>query len=666
MPFQVSPGVNVSEIDLTTVVPAVSTTTGAVAGVFKWGPVEQPVLISTENELVNTYGKPTSDNFETWFTAANFLSYGNQLYVSRAANSTSYNALANTDASAANVFVKNATDWSTQKSTIQASGANTAFVAKYPGALGNSLKISVCPNANAYTGNVGTANSTSTITAVISVGSSTLNVNTTIDGVANTISSQLAIGDYIVIGNSSIGTQTVQVRAVTLNTANSVTITLAETNKLKEAWEPTITGSNSLTTRYWEYFNSVDGAPGRSNYFASRVSNTSIADEMHIAIVDEDGAISGVAGEILEVWSHVSRASDARGEQGGSIYWKDVLENNSVWVWPGKDEYTSAATSSLAVNTTSVKKYSFAGGVDDSESAIPVSRILTAYDVFASAEDIDISLILGGRATGTNGVQVANYIIDNICENRKDCVAFVSPENSDTVNVPGNELANVKEFRNRLSSSSYAVMDSGHKYQYDRYNDVYRWIPLNGDIGGLCVRTDNVRDPWFSPAGLNRGNIKNVIKLSYNPDKADRDELYKVDVNPVVNFPGQGTVLFGDKTLLGRPSAFDRINVRRLFIVLEKAISRAAKSALFEFNDDFTRAAFRNLVEPYLRDIQGRRGIYDFRVVCDTTNNTPEVIDRNEFRGDIYVKPSRSINFIQLNFVAVRTGVEFEEIVGRF
>jgi len=305
------------------------------------------------------------------------------------------------------------------------------------------------------------------------------------------------------------------------------------------------------------------------------------------------------------------------------------------------------------------------GGSDDAESVIAPAKIMTAYDKFASAEDIDISLVLGGRATGGSGQLVANYIIDNICEYRKDCVAFVSPNNTDTVNVPGQELTKLKTFRNLLRASSYAVLDSGHKYQYDKYNDVYRWVPLNGDIAGLCVRTDSVRDPWFSPAGFNRGNIKNIVKLAYNPDKADRDELYKVDINPVVNFPGQGVVLFGDKTLLGRPSAFDRINVRRLFIVLEKAIATAAKSALFEFNDDFTRASFRNLVEPYLRDIQGRRGIYDFRVVCDTTNNTPEVIDRNEFRGDIYIKPARSINFIQLNFVAVRTGVEFEEIVGR-
>ena len=256
--------------------------------------------------------------------------------------------------------------------------------------------------------------------------------------------------------------------------------------------------------------------------------------------------------------------------------------------------------------------------------------------------------------------------IDNIVEKRKDCVAFISPPSTSTVNVPGFETANVIAFRNLLRSTSYAVIDSGAKYQYDKYNDTYHYVPLNGDIAGLCVRTDSTRDPWFSPAGFSRGNIKNIVKLSFNPKQSDRDQLYKHGINPVVNFPGQGVVLYGDKTMLTQPSAFDRINVRRLFIVLEKAISTAAKFALFEFNDDFTRAAFRNLVEPYLRDVQGRRGIYDFRVVCDTTNNTPQVIDANQFVGDIYIKPARSINFIQLNFVAVRTGVEFDEIVGKF
>ena len=274
-------------------------------------------------------------------------------------------------------------------------------------------------------------------------------------------------------------------------------------------------------------------------------------------------------------------------------------------------------------------------------------------------------MMTGKTMGGTNGTQVANYIIDNITSVRKDCVACVSPEYADVVSTATiDRTQNIVDFRNSLTSSSFAILDSGYKYQYDKFSDVYRWVPLNGDIGGTIARTDLDRDFFFSPAGLQRGSIKNVIKLAWNPDKADRDLLYQNDINPVVTFPGSGVILFGDKTLLGRPSAFDRINVRRLFITLEKAIERAAQSLLFEFNDEFTRAQFKNLVEPFLRDIQGRRGIYDFKVVCDETNNTGSVIDRNEFVGDIFIKPARSINFIQLNFVAVRTGVEFSEVVG--
>jgi phage tail sheath protein FI len=293
--------------------------------------------------------------------------------------------------------------------------------------------------------------------------------------------------------------------------------------------------------------------------------------------------------------------------------------------------------------------------------------LTNAYDKFKNAEEIDISLVLQGKARGgTHGHQLGNYLIDNIAEPRKDCVVLISPAKADVINNFGDESANTVDFRNALTSSSYGVMDGGYKYQYDRYNDVYRYVPYNGDVAGLMVRTDDTRDPWFSPAGFNRGILKNVIKNSYNPDKADRDILYKNGINPIVTFPGQGTILFGDKTLLAKPSAFDRINVRRLFIVLEKAIARAAKYTLFEFNDEFTRSQFRNMVEPFLRDVQGRRGIFDFQVVCDDTNNTGEVIDRNEFIGDIYIKPARSINFIQLNFIAVRTNVEFSEVVGQF
>ena len=297
------------------------------------------------------------------------------------------------------------------------------------------------------------------------------------------------------------------------------------------------------------------------------------------------------------------------------------------------------------------------------EANIEQSILLSAYDKFASAEDVDISLILQGKA---RSFTLANYLIDNLAEKRKDCIVLISPQKGDVVNNIGNEADAVVNFRNNLRSTSYAVIDSGYKYMYDRYNDLYRWIPLNGDTAGLCVRTDQTNDPWWSPAGFNRGQIKNIVKLAYNPRQADRDTLYKAGVNPVVTFPGQGTILFGDKTLLAKPSAFDRINVRRLFIVLEKAIATASKFTLFEFNDAFTRAQFKNLVVPYLRDVQGRRGIYDFLVVCDATNNTSEVIDRNEFVGDIYIKPARSINFIQLNFVAVRSGVSFSEVIGQF
>jgi phage tail sheath protein FI len=286
--------------------------------------------------------------------------------------------------------------------------------------------------------------------------------------------------------------------------------------------------------------------------------------------------------------------------------------------------------------------------------------MISSLDLFNNADSVDVSLLMAGPTTTDT---IPEKLI-TICESRKDAVAFISPDFDDVVDNAGSESTDIVAYAETITKSSYAVMDCGWKYQFDKYNDVYRWVPLNGDIAGLCARTDSNRDPWFSPAGLSRGVIKNVVKLSWNPTKAERDILYKAGVNPVVTFPGEGTILYGDKTLVNRPSAFDRINVRRLFIVLEKSIAKAARSSLFEFNDEFTRAAFVNLVEPYLRDVKGRRGIYDFKVVCDTTNNTPEVIDRNEFIGDIYIKPARSINYIQLNFVAVRTGVSFDEIVG--
>jgi len=422
--------------------------------------------------------------------------------------------------------------------------------------------------------------------------------------------------------------------------------------------------------RQWEYFNVVESAPGVSSSMTN--AGRTVTDEVSVVVVDEDGLISGTPGQVLEIYQNLSRATDAKKDDGTTNYYKTAINDFSRWIWATNDRDGAASnTLSNVANSTNTTTYtrSFVRGTDGAnESTVSMAALGSAYDLFADASTVDVSLILQGKAIGTNDVQLANYLIDNIAEVRKDCVVFVSPAYSDVVgiNVENQQAQNIVDFRNALRNTSYAFLDSGYKYQYDKYADVYRYIPLNGDMAGITARSDSVRDPWFSPAGFTRGQVKNLVKLAFSPSKSERDLLYKNDVNPVVTFPGQGTVLYGDKTLLGRTSAFDRINVRRLFIVLEKAIATASNSTLFEFNDEFTRSQFRNLVEPYLRDVQGRRGIVDFRVVCDETNNTAEVIDSNRFVGDIYIKPAKSINFIQLNFVAVRSGVEFNEIAGQF
>ena len=641
MPFQVSPGVNVSEVDLSTVVPAVSTTEGAIAGVFKWGPAKSRVLVDSEETLVARFGKPNGSlNPETFFSAANFLAYGNKLYVSRVIDSSAKNAVSNS-ASAA-VLVEN--DDKIANVTIT---SDHDFIAKYPGALGNSLQVNVCKAPNEYSVALGT-------TITVSAGSNAIAFTANVEALGTA-----QVGDLLKFGNTTTGTHTLEIATI-------ATGGLAGTFKTK------YTGSRDITslaaTKQWKYHDLVGGAPGTSVFTEEKGG---AGDEIHVVVVDEDGDISGTKGTVLEVFDAVSRATDAKTESGESNYWIDVIERQSQWIY-AKGAYNLAANvtgaTSTALSGSLATIDSLKLGVDSSaEGSIALADVTDGYDLFKSAEDIDISLILQGKAIGgTNGAGLAKYIVDNICESRKDCVLFASPDKGDVVDNIGSELDDIKTFRNDITNSSYAFLDSGYKYQYDKYDDVYRYIPLNGDIAGLAVRSDELRDAWFSPAGYNRGGIKNLVKLAFNPKKAERDGLYQSDINPVVTFPGQGTILFGDKTLLGKPSAFDRINVRRLFIVLEKAISTASKFSLFEFNDAFTRSQFKNLVEPFLRDIQGRRGIVDFRVVCDETNNTGEVIDRNEFIGDIYVKPSRSINFIQLNFVAVRSGVEFSEVVGQF
>jgi hypothetical protein len=632
MAFQLSPGVLVVEKDLTNVVPAVATSIGANVGEFVWGPVLDPITISSELELVKTFGKPNDTTAASFFSAANFLSYSNNLKVVRVVGTSARNAVATGTA----VLIKNETNWDSSYANGQ--GTVGEFAAKYPGSVGNSLKVSMC--------DFGTFNKALTGTVTITLG------GTSVAGSGTAFNTEVAVGSVITTtAGVVIGT------VVSVASATTMTITPA-------AVAVTVGGSIKAV---WEYADQFDSAPGTSD-FCENIGATIARDELHIVVVDEEGVLSGTPGTILEKWVGLSKASNAKTTQGANNYYKDVLQG-SQYVWwmdhtalvGANDAWGSAVISSTIYKLlTSVVSVSLSGGVD----ATPATGDIQAgWDLFTNAELIDVNLLV----TGPWGLSVSKYIVENVAEVRRDCVAFCSPSLASVYNNVGDEADDIVAERIAGSfnvNSSYGVLDSGWKYQYDKYNDKYRWVPLNPDVAGLCARTDNIADPWFSPGGLNRGQIKNVVKLAYSPDKTDRDTLYKNGVNPVVSFPGEGTILFGDKTLLAKPSAFDRINVRRLFIVLEKAIALAAKYQLFEFNDAFTRAQFRNLVEPFLRDVQGRRGIFDFRVICDETNNTGEIIDRNEFVADIYIKPARSINFMTLNFIATRTGVSFNEIVG--
>ena len=559
MAFQISPGVNVSEVDLTTVVPSVLTTAGAFAGTFVWGPVNKLILVDSEITLSKRFGQPNDASAVSFFTAANFLAYGNNLTIVRAVGTGTYNADANTQ----NINTKIANESVFEDTILNTNNSNLygSFMARYPGSLGNSLSVAVC--------------------------------------------------------------------------------------------------SNTATFSTWTYKGYFTSAPGTSDFVTNAGGSY---DELHVAVIDSGGLFTGTQGTILETFPFVSKASDAS-INGSSNYYKQVIFNNSKYVYAVDpvDYANTNATWGKTANTVFAKVtnqlVNLAGGTD----VVPTdSDLQTAYTLFENKEQVDISLVVTGDAS----VAVQQFVIDNVVTPRADCIALISPPSTAVVNQAGSETTNIQTWLTSLSrSSSYVVADSGWKYQLDKYNNVYRWVPLNGDVAGLCVYTDTIKDPWFSPAGFNRGAIKNCIKLAWNPTKTYRDTLYAAGVNPVVSFAGQGTVLFGDKTLQSKPSAFDRINVRRLFISLEKAISTAAKFSMFELNDEFTRGQFVALVTPFLRDVQGRRGITDFKVVCDTTNNTSQVVDSNEFIGDIYIKPARSINYIQLNFVAVGTGVDFNTIV---
>jgi hypothetical protein len=625
MAFQLSPGVNVTEKDLTTIVPAVATTNAGFVGLFNWGPCSKRVLVDSENNLVQLFGTPDEVNAEWWFSAANFLGYGNNLQVVRAkvggmvnANPLSY-TMGGSTASTADCIIEN--DDKVEFADVTLLGA---FVARYPGAIGNSLEVQVCGSAT----------------------------GTTDQGA----------------GYTAAGVQFSD----------------------------------------WDYGTQFDRVPSTTEY----VSNLGGAnDEFHVVVIDRGGLFSGTPGTVLERFQGVSILPTVTDTLGNSVYYYDKINRESKYIFAipkdtstsfadifrgGTGAWTSAtdnwtydgataanigteATTNIVNASFGVGVFNFSAGKDGATAQIADHAHIAlgqdpdddpeGYYLFQDSDTVDVNLLIGGpETTFTPNTDLTTAVtglvgpsIRDIVDARKDCVAFLSVPNKNPNDTDADKLNRAIQYRNNIGSSSYCVIDSGYKYMYDVYNDTYRWVPMNGDIAGLCARSDANFDPWFSPAGFNRGQIRGVVKLAFQPRQAARDTLYKNNINPVVTFSGEGTVLYGDKTALTKPSAFDRINVRRLFIVLEKAISTAAKYSLFEFNDAFTRAQFRSLVEPFLRDVQARRGIFDFKVVCDEKNNTPEVIDSNRFVADIYIKPNRSINFIQLNFVATKTGVNFNE-----
>lgn len=571
-----SPSITVKEIDLTGVVPSVTTSTGAYVGDFSWGPVEQPTLIDNESTLVSTFGSPSTSNAVDFLSTANFLKYSTSLYVSRVTNA-GVNAYDSDGVGVVTPLIKNADDFDLQKSTLNT--AEHTVIAKYPGVAGSSVRVELCPAKS--------------------------NDTTLFDG--------------------------------------------------------------------WTYKSYFDAAPGTSAY-ASSVNGAD--DEVHAVVVDEDGLLSGAPGAVLETFPFLSFATDGKTSDGSGNHLLDVINNRSSYIWmidvnksggSAAEDYnisSAAANTDFEPTTATIKTFTLSAGSNG--SAIGTSQITTGFDEFESKENIQVDFLIAPGMTATaDQTTVVNDLVSTAGLLRKDCVVVTSPARSDVIGLTAaNAVIDTVAGVNDFNASSYLIVDNNYLKVYDKYNDQYVFIPAASATAGLMAATDAVAAPWFSPAGQRRGQYFGVTSLAYSADKSQRDTLYKAGINPIVNLPGQGVILFGDKTKENRPSAFDRINVRRLFLAIERSIERAARNVMFEFNDEFTRAEFVNIVEPFLREIQGRRGITDFRVVCDETNNTAAVIDRNEFICSVFVKPARSINFITLNFVAVRTGVEFSEVVG--
>lgn len=744
MAFQVSPGVSISEVDLSTVVPAVSTTAGAIAGPFRWGPVDERVLISSEVELVRTFGKPkTNYNIETFFTAADFLAYSNQLQVVRTSDGVQSNlttgggvaatveyvgltgvfqyqgtAFAVTNIQDPDDILSNliAVDGQPQQALSIRTGGVYVFDLSDSSNAGVDFKLSITEDgtnaggtnyidgvieigtpgqAGAYVQLTATANTPAVLyyynanepsqggsiaKYAIGSGHSFTVTKSSTDYTVTVVNGgqDFRVGDRLVISGEFLGgvspTNDLTVNVETIvdpnnDDAGSIASTSFTGVVNPESVQPVVThirakypgkagDSIRVDVITQGNFNTVDSG----KYFDA----APVTDALHFAVIDATGEFTTSPGSVLEVYENVSVTPGTQLADGTNVYYKDVINLSSNYI-----VITDEAEATQIPTGENLLANGDDGNAEGTDAIVSLQiNDYSGYGLFKHANEVDISLILQGKAAGgAANTTLTNFLVEEVAAYRKDAVAFVSPPRS-VIDVARSQMTNaIINFANSLSvggiAASYGFMDSGYKYRYDKYNDKYVYVPMNGDMAGLCVRTDSERDSWFSPAGYNRGFVKNIIKLPYNPNQAERDALYKKSINPVISQPGQGVLLFGDRTMADKSSAFDRINVRRLFIILEKAVATASQFTLFEFNDEFTRAQFVNLIEPFLRDIQGRRGIYDYRVVCDETNNTPEIIDRNEFVGDIYVKPARSVNFIRLNFVSVRTGVEFEEIVGR-
>ena len=662
-----SPGVEIQERDLTIgSIETVEVNVGAIAGAFAKGPVLKPVRISSEAQLIEQFGEPSEGNATTWWTAASFLQYGGVLDVVRVATSGQLTA---SDDNVTSPYTLSIPTIEVYESTYAGATANTfKWAARNPGSESNAIKVAIIDKG---------ADVTLTLNGALSVSS---------------------VGSQVVTAAASPGASKSGYIYDWDSSTNKVSLITSDTWDTTDIVENGVSDLNVSATSDWydsqiAYggvgWNSVAPRPGTSPYVADRGGAN---DEMHVVVFDSTGSITGTPNTLLEKFTYVSKANDGKTSSGAVNYYPTVIQNKSQYIYWGSHENdaydvsanqeitsspnfagtgnggsTSATTFDLFSSDSNNRSYTFVKGAETLSATS--GEIITGLNEFVDTETLDIDYLLmgpGDASSKTNTQAIAAKVL-SVCSGRKDAVGFISPYYGDVVGVTSSatQTQNVVDFYSSMQATSFGVFDSGWKYIYDRFADKYRYVPLNGDVAGLCASVTANGTPWFSPAGLNRGAIRGAVKLAFSPTKSERDTLYQRRINPVTSLPGQGIVLFGDKTALASPSAFDRINVRRLFNVIEKTIGNAAKGVLFELNDEFTRSNFKNVVEPFLRGIQAERGITDFLVVCDSSNNTGAIIDANEFKADFYIKPARSINFITLTFIATRTGVSFEEVIPR-